>query len=59
MDACSMGKSKNRSTVAAIILGALCIDTNGVRVVYVSVERRIISQGKNSKESPTTYSCSS
>ena len=38
VDACPKGNSKNRSTVATVVLGAFCVDPDGVRVVHISVK---------------------
>ena len=46
MDACPKGNSKNRLAVTTIVLGALCIDPDGVGVVHVSVVQRAVSRGK-------------
>ena len=56
----SKGQVQKRSTVAAVVLGAFSIDTDGVRVIHESVERRIISREENGKRTAKlTHSCSS
>ena len=37
-DACLEDTSNNRLTVATVVLGALCVNPNGIRVVHVSME---------------------
>ena len=38
VDACPKEKPKNRLTVAAVVLGALRVDADGVRVVHISAK---------------------
>lgn len=44
MGACPERNSINRSTVAAVVLRALCVDPDGVRVVHISVT--LLVEGK-------------
>jgi len=41
---CPKGNFEDRSTVATVVLGAICVNPDRVRVVHVSVERRTVSQ---------------
>ena len=59
-DVCPKETSNNRLTVATIVLGALCVDPDGIRIVHVSMEGwRAFSRRSIVEASRPTYNCSS
>ena len=46
----SKREPRGRSTVAAIVLGALCVNTDGVRVVHISATEGASAEEKIAKE---------